>query len=853
MDAGGMTLASSNRFDPDSFMGRSYDFRPYFQEAVKGQVGRYFAIGVTSGKRGFYASYPVRNPSGEVIGVVTMKKDMDGMESYFSKYPLCFLISPDGIIFLSSKPAMVAKSLWPLEKTVRERLIASRQFGNNFAAGLIKKEIADGMDVSLGNNNYFVSREAIDKDGWSIMLLTPTDRIGLYRWIGVLATLSVSIVMMVFSAVIYATNRSKEVFRQSEENKRLLLHAAGDGIFGVDTSGNVTFVNPAALRMLGFIEEELLCRNVHSLVHHSRKDGSKYPLEDCPMCTSYTLTKDSHVADEVLWRKDGSSFSVEYSSMPITKDGNVAGAVVSFTDCTERKRAEAALQEITQRLKLAASSAKLGIWDWDLTSNNMVWDDRMLELYGLTRETFPGGIEAWQNGLHLEDRDKTIEECQAALRGEKEWDTDFRVLHPDGTIKRIKANGMVIRNVVGTPVRMLGINFDITERKQAEDALLNEKKFSEAIIESIPGMLYVYDDQGNHIRHNKRHEDMTGYSDEELSRLNPLSWYDDKADIIRVEAAIGDVFTKGYGEVEAPVRIKSGEKLMMHFTGSRLVMNGKKYFVGVGTDITERKRIEEDLLRLNKTLELRVSQEVKKNLKHELLLIQQSRLAAMGEMIGNIAHQWRQPLNALGLLLFNIKDAYQFNSLDADYLDQAVEGGSRMVQKMSTTISDFSNFFRPNKESSVFSALVQIREAATLMESSFQSSNISIHIDAPNDIMMLGFPNEYSQVLLNLLSNAKDAILARKSTLAGRVDIFLAEIDGEGCVSVRDNGGGIPEAILDKIFDPYFTTKEKGSGIGLYMSKMIIERNMNGRITVKNIEAGTEFNVCAPLAKDSPS
>jgi signal transduction histidine kinase len=147
---------------------------------------------------------------------------------------------------------------------------------------------------------------------------------------------------------------------------------------------------------------------------------------------------------------------------------------------------------------------------------------------------------------------------------------------------------------------------------------------------------------------------------------------------------------------------------------------------------------------------------------------------------------------------------------------------------------------------------VQIREATTLMASGFQNSNISIHIDAPKDIMMLGFPNEYSQVLLNLLSNAKDAILANSSTLPGCVDILLRKIDGEGCVTVRDNGGGIPAEILDKIFDPYFTTKEKGSGIGLYMSKMIIERNMNGRITVKNIEGGTEFNVCAPIAIDCP-
>ncbi len=844
MDVGGMTLASSNRYDPDSFVGKSYDFRHYFQEAAKGQVGRYFAMGVTSGKRGFYASYPVRNPSGEVIGVVTMKKDIDGMESFFSKYPFCFLISPEGIIFLSSKPAMVAKSLWPLEESVREKLIASRQFGDNIAAALINKEIADGMDVSLGKYNYFVSRKAIDNGGWSIILLTPTDRIGLYRWIGVLATFSVSILLMVFSAVIYVTNRSKEVFRQSEESKRLLLHAVGDGIFGVDTSGKLTFVNPAALRMLGFTEEEMLCQSVHSLVHHSRKDGSKYPLEDCPMCTSYIHAKDSYVADEVLWRKDGGSFPVEYSSMPITKDGKVTGAVVSFKDSTERKRAAEELQDISQRLKLAASSAKLGIWDWDLTSNKMVWDERMLELYGLTRETFPGGIEAWQNGLHLEDRDKTIEECQAALRGEKEWDTDFRVLHPDGTIKHIKANGMVIRDSAGTPVRMLGTNFDITERKQAKDALLNEKKFSEAIIESIPGMLYVYDDQGNHIRHNKRHEKMTGYSAEELSHLNPLSWYDDRADIIRVEAAISDAFTKGYGEVEVPMRIKSGEKLMMHFTGSRLVMNGKKYFVGVGTDITARKLAEMEKAQL------------------EALNRQLQKAESLGRMAGAIAHHFNNQLYAV---MGNLEMAMEDLPGGADISEtlseaqKAARKAADVSKLMLTYLGQNPGNQEPIDLSDACSKCLPLLQAAIpkgiTIDADFHSSGPVIRADI----------NQMQQIITNLATNAWEAISDNRGAICltiktvSHVDITTTKrfpIDWQpqsipyACLEVSDTGSGITNKDIEKLFDPFFTTKFIGQGLGLPVVLGIVKA-YGGGVTVESESGrGSVFRIFLPVSTE---
>jgi signal transduction histidine kinase len=277
-------------------------------------------------------------------------------------------------------------------------------------------------------------------------------------------------------------------------------------------------------------------------------------------------------------------------------------------------------------------------------------------------------------------------------------------------------------------------------------------------------------------------------------------------------------------------------------------------------DRTERKQAEEALAtkqlqleEFNLTLEKRIQEAVAELRQKDQIMINQSRLAAMGEMIGNIAHQWRQPLNALGLLIYNIKDAFQFNTLNAEYLDQAVADGNRMVQNMSTTISDFSNFFRPDKEFVAFSATKQIRAAILLVESSYKNSGIAIHLDAPNDLELMGFPNEYSQVLLNLLSNAKEAVLGRNQLhqqLSRRVEIRLTERDGYGCVTVADNGGGISALILDMIFDPYFSTKDRGSGIGLYMSKMIIERNMYGSIKARNIEEGAEFTVCTPLASE---
>jgi len=264
--------------------------------------------------------------------------------------------------------------------------------------------------------------------------------------------------------------------------------------------------------------------------------------------------------------------------------------------------------------------------------------------------------------------------------------------------------------------------------------------------------------------------------------------------------------------------------------------------------LNEQHQAQDKLKLLNETLERRVQDETAKNREKDHLLIQQSRLAAMGEMIGNIAHQWRQPLNTIGLLFANIKDAHDFGDLSGDYLDECTRNGMRLTQQMSGTIDDFRNFFRPNREKVRFGLNKAIREALAIVEAGFGNDHVRLDWQEGEDISAFGFPSEYSQVLLNLLANARDAIMARQ-VADGRVTVRTRRAGESVVLTVGDNGGGIPVDILPKIFDPYFTTKEKGTGIGLYMSKMIIENNMNGRIEARNIEGGAEFAVIMPSAQ----
>jgi signal transduction histidine kinase len=269
---------------------------------------------------------------------------------------------------------------------------------------------------------------------------------------------------------------------------------------------------------------------------------------------------------------------------------------------------------------------------------------------------------------------------------------------------------------------------------------------------------------------------------------------------------------------------------------------------------------------LNDSLEERVAQETQKNMEKERMLVQQSKMAAMGEMIGAIAHQWRQPLNATGLIIQDIKDAYEFGELNKEYLEKSVEKGMKHIMFMSKTIDDFRNFFKPSKEEVVFDLKQSVGEAISILDAQLKNYAISwevkcgVHgkvfksyheIELCKEAEMLGHPNEFKHVILNIISNAKDAIIQNSDSGGnqGKIDVeFYISEEGAKVITIRDNGGGIPDELMDKIFEPYFTTKEqgKGTGIGLYMSKMIIENNMSGRLTAKNIQGGMEFRIDLP-------
>jgi len=226
------------------------------------------------------------------------------------------------------------------------------------------------------------------------------------------------------------------------------------------------------------------------------------------------------------------------------------------------------------------------------------------------------------------------------------------------------------------------------------------------------------------------------------------------------------------------------------------------------------------------------------------LLIQQSRMAAMGEMLGNIAHQWRQPLNVLGIKVQEIGLSFKYGEPGKELLEANIAMAMEILQHLSQTITVFQNFTVPDRGKSLFRVEQVIANTVQIIDASLNKDGITLNVSSTGDPQINGYPNEYGQVLMSLILNARDALLEQK-TANPRITVLSWSENDRSVVTITDNGGGIKEKIMDKIFDPYFTTKElgKGTGVGLFLSKTIIEKNMGGRLTVRNIESGSEFRI----------
>jgi len=270
-----------------------------------------------------------------------------------------------------------------------------------------------------------------------------------------------------------------------------------------------------------------------------------------------------------------------------------------------------------------------------------------------------------------------------------------------------------------------------------------------------------------------------------------------------------------------------------------------------GVLLREKDIVLEELEDMNSYLEEKVKEEIRKRREKEKLMLLRSRQAQMGEMISMIAHQWLQPLNTLSLVTQKLYLKYQMKQLDDEYVKKFKDDSNRQITQMSETINDFRLFFKPRTEKTVFDISRTIDHVKAILLPLYEKEGIVINSKKKEGITINGYPNEFVQVLVNIINNSRDAILQRGDTVSRHIEVIIREEEKYAYVMVEDHAGGIDEEIIEKIFDPYFSTKteKNGTGLGLYMSRTIIEEHMDGSIYAENHNDGVRFVIALPKQK----
>jgi len=369
----------------------------------------------------------------------------------------------------------------------------------------------------------------------------------------------------------------------------------------------------------------------------------------------------------------------------------------------------------------------------------------------------------------------------------------------------------------------------------------DEKKFIQLISE-IPNIaVQGYNKKREVIFWNKASETIYGYSEDEAigKKLEDLIIPDFMRDA--VIKGINNWYKK---EVpipaeKLPLRRKNGTTAFVYSSHVMLNENTKEpEMFCIDIDLTDQVKKDEELKQKDKILAF------------------QSKLACLGEMFDNIAHQWRQPLGSLMMIIQSFQTKMEFGKLSFEFVEQKTKDAVLLAENMSNTLDDFQNFFSPNKDKVKFSVKDCVLHAADLSKYILEKENIKLNIIIMNDLNIYGYYNELSHVVLNMISNSKDALKNIDKEKA--IKIVVKEYRQKARILIYDNGDGVDEKILPHIFEPYYTTKYKsaGTGIGLYMCKQIIETHMNGNIKCKNVynkinseklEYGALFIVDIPL------
>ncbi len=663
-----------------------------------------------------------------------------------------------------------------------------------------------------------------------IAILTPLS-LG-YFWLEVLNknlfSMEYGIVLMIVSItiilvgliwfIISSLNRENEIEKhaiQQISTAHNLLYSSIESlkdimIFSIDREYNLLNFNSAFKNATDAIYGVDIAVHKNILEYMTKEEDRERAKQNFDRALSGQNHTETDVYGELI------TFETKYNPI-INDDKEIIGVTVLSNDISERRQAEKKLKQTADRLLLATRGSKIGIWDYDILSKKLILDDRMLELYGISKNVYNGDFETWINGLHPDDSDRITTEMRMAINGEKELDTEYRVLWPDESVRYIRSLALVQRDENGNAFRMIGTNWDITDMKLSEATL---KTFHKAIAEIKDYAIILLNPNGIVQNWNKGAETIKGYTESEIIGKSFKNFYskEDREqgkpdELLKAAIKFGQIQDDGWR-----VR-KNGEKFWAIVNIASIYDEEGRLtgFSKVTWDLTERRKIEQ--------------------LKMDVI---QSKSKDMEQFAYITSHDLKEPLltikNYIQLL---IEEYHDLMNADVRHLTNSILNASNRMESLISGLLDYSRLSKP-KELKMIDCNEVLESVKADLNSLIESKRAQI--TAKNLPILKGYPLEFKLLIQNLIHNA---IKFSREDIAPEINVSSEKIIGGWQFKFEDNGIGIAEKDFEMIFTIFRKAHKKdeleGTGIGLAHVKKIIEIH-NGNIRVESkINKGTTF------------
>ena len=668
-----------------------------------------------------------------------------------------------------------------------------------------------------------------DKQGVTLSPHNESKKPALVLSLSVLALLSV-LGIMIWRQQLYhyrLLNKAESDKQALMKHFEYILKFANDLIFLINKDLTIIEVNDKVIEHYGYSRKELIGMKVSDY---------RSPQAVSSIKTDYdTLTEKKSLTFETIHRrKDGSEFPIEMSARVMEIEGEMYFQTIG-RDITERRRQEEKLNNLLQRFNLAISAANMGVWDWDFVNNNLIWDDKVTELYGRDKDSITYGVEEWIKSVHPDDVENARAEVRNALKELKDYKSEYRILLPDNSIRFIKSFGRILRDAQGNPLRMTGVAYDITEQRNALD-LIKEREFWLTESQRV-GRLgsYSLDIKTNIWSTSEVLDDILGLKKDIKKSIQ--TWqeiihpdFKEKMQSYADSEIIGQA--RPFDKEFKIIKPDTGEERWVLGRGEMLRDSNNKpvFMIGTIQDITERKHAEEDLIRAKEKAE------------------ESDRLKTA--FLHNISHEIRTPLNAIVGFTTLLDTPDLDTDIKGQYMDIIFQSSDQLLSII-TDIVDISNIEVGHVKLSI--GIVNIN---SLIKNLFDQHNLralqqglklKYSVNLEDDVaLVLTDGTKLIQVLTNLLNNAI------KFTKTGSVEFGYNLIEGDIEFFVKDTGIGIEEDKFQKIFERFYQVENthskqySGTGLGLSISKAYVEL-MGGKIWLSSeLEKGTTFYFTIP-------